>query len=94
MYLTNYIEDGRNYGEGNFFNHHGSPVDELDTACKAYKTCISCATQKHGETCNVLDTRYRYGFLRDEFFCRNDVGSCQYDICQCDIEFAKERVII
>ena len=93
MHLTNYIEDWRNYGEGSFFNHHGPPVDDIDTACKAYKTCISCATQKHGETCNA-HRRYRYGYVSGEVICSNNVGSCQYDICLCDLEFAKERVFI
>jgi len=71
---------------------HGRPVDDLDTVCKAYKECQKCARDKHGNMCIGEFVAYKYGERNGEKFCKNDAGTCDRDLCECDLAFAKAHV--
>jgi hypothetical protein len=71
---------------------HGPPVDALDTVCKAYKDCLKCARMKHGDTCIGEFVKYRYGYKNGDAVCKNNLGSCERDLCECDAMFAKAHV--
>jgi len=71
---------------------HGPPVDQLDTVCKQYKDCLKCARKKHGDKCIGEFVRYRYGYKNGGPVCRNEAGSCERDICECDAMFAEAHV--
>lgn len=71
----------------------GKAVDELDATCKRYKDCLKCARMNHGETC--LGEFHQYGMRitkNGEALCRNDEGSCERALCECDAMFAREHV--
>jgi len=71
---------------------HGPPVDALDTVCKAYKDCLKCARMEHGDTCIGEFVKYKYGYKNGDAVCRNNLGSCERDLCECDAMFAKAHV--
>jgi len=71
---------------------HGRPVDALDTVCKAYKECQKCARAKYGDTCIGEFVAYKYGEKNGEKFCKDDAGTCDRDLCMCDLAFAKAHV--
>jgi len=71
---------------------HGPPVDALDTVCKAYKDCLKCARMEHGDTCIGEFVKYRYGYKNGDAVCKNNLGSCERDLCECDAMFAKAHV--
>lgn len=71
---------------------HGPPIDALDTVCKAYKDCVKCARMEHGNTCIGEFIRYRYGFSNGEVQCKNNVDTCERDLCECDALFARQHV--
>jgi len=50
---------------------HGPPIDALDTVCKAYKDCLKCAREEHGNTCIGEFHRYRYGKYNGEIQCKD-----------------------
>merc|ERR1712207_44026 len=60
---------------------HGPPVDALDTVCKAYKDCLKCARMEHGDTCIGEFVKYKYGYKNGDAVCRNNLGSCERDLC-------------
>ena len=71
----------------------GKAVDELDATCKRYKDCLKCARMNHGETC--LGEFHQYGMRitkNGEAVCRNDEGTCERALCECDAMFAREHV--
>jgi hypothetical protein len=71
---------------------HGPPVDALDTVCKQYKDCQKCARATHGDTCIGEFVRYKYGEKNGDKFCKDDAGSCERNLCECDLQFAKNHV--
>jgi len=71
---------------------HGPPIDALDTVCKAYKDCLKCARQTHGDTCIGEFIKYKYGYNNNEVKCRNNAGTCERDLCECDAMFARQHV--
>lgn len=73
---------------------HGPPVDALDSVCKQYKDCQKCARAAHGDTCIGEFVRYKYGETNngDDKFCKNDPGTCDRALCECDLAFAKDHV--
>jgi len=71
---------------------HGPPVDALDTVCKAYKDCLKCARMQHGDSCIGEFTRYRLRYDNGEPVCKNQAGSCERALCECDAKFAREHV--
>ena len=73
----------------------GSPVDALDTVCKAYKDCLKCARMNHGNQCESVilsSPLYNYEITNDEAVCKDPAGSCGRAICECDAKFAREHV--
>jgi len=71
---------------------YGRPVDALDTVCKQYKECQKCARAKYGDMCIGEFVEYTYGEQNGEKFCKNDAGTCERDLCMCDLAFAKAHV--
>ena len=69
-----------------------SAVDALDTVCKQYKDCQKCARATHGDTCIGEFVRYKYGEKNGDKFCKDDAGSCERNLCECDLQFAKNHV--
>ena len=67
----------------------GKPIDELDTACKAYKNCQRCVRMKHGENCIGEFTEYNYGEKNGDKICQDNAEDCARDLCECDLAFAK-----
>ena len=61
---------------------HGTPVDELDAACKAWHQCRACTTVDFSaeETCIPNDVAYEVGF--DPFTKRID---CQANPDECRV---------
>lgn len=71
----------------------GAPVDALDTTCKKYKDCLKCARMNHGDVC--IGEFHQYGMRitkAGEVVCRDDAGSCNRALCECDAMFAREHV--
>jgi hypothetical protein len=71
---------------------HGPPVDALDTVCKAYKDCVKCAKQEHGQMCIGEFVRYKYGEKNNEKYCKDAASTCDRALCECDLAFAKNHV--
>jgi len=71
---------------------HGHPVDPLDSVCKQYKECQKCARAKHGDTCIGEFVKYNYGEKNGDKVCKNTEGSCERDLCMCDLAFSKAHV--
>lgn len=69
----------------------GQPVDALDTVCKRYKDCLKCASMTHGDQCLGEIVRYRVN-MNAAPVCKDDVGTCGRDLCECDKLFAEEHV--
>lgn len=66
----------------------GPPVDALDTTCKAYKDCLTCASKTYGHKCVAEATKYRFG-KNKELKCKNNPDTCERSICECDKQFAQ-----
>ena len=76
--------------------HYGQPVDKLDTTCKAYKDCQRCVREKHSDQCIGEFVEYQYGTINnqgDHKYCKDEPGSCDRDLCECDLAFAKAHAI-
>jgi len=71
---------------------HGRPVDALDNKCKAYKDCQKCVRENHGDECIGEFVRYTYRFAgkRNVFESKNDPGSCERELFECDYQFVKD----
>lgn len=72
----------------------GKPVDALDNKCKAYKDCQKCVRANHGDTCIGEFVRYTYRFAgkRNEFESKDAAGTCQRELFECDLQFAKDTL--
>lgn len=70
----------------------GKPVDALDNRCKAYKDCQKCVREQHGEACIGEFVRYTWKWLgkKEDFTSRNDEGSCERDLFECDKQFVHD----
>ena len=71
---------------------HGPPISPLDSVCKQYKDCQKCARETHGNMCIGEFVRYKFGTKRGEKFCKEAPGSCGRNLCECDLQFAKDHV--
>lgn len=67
----------------------GKPVDALDAICKQYKDCQKCVKQKFGETCIGEFVRYRWQKRKGNIQCTDAAGTCERNLCECDLDFAK-----
>ncbi|CAG5098887.1 Oidioi.mRNA.OKI2018_I69.XSR.g16063.t1.cds [Oikopleura dioica] len=65
----------------------GVPVDRIDSVCRDYANCLKCIDEAYDNKC-ARDTRYRLVFQNGLPLCKNDVGSCQRSVCECDHQFA------
>jgi len=69
----------------------GAPTDSLDNGCKAYKDCQKCVREKHGDACIGEFVRYtwKWSTKANTFVSANDEGSCERELFECDVMFAK-----
>ena len=69
---------------------HGRPVDEFDTACKAYKDCVKCVQMEYGNQCTGELKNYNWRVRNDEAYCTNIPGTCERALCECDAQFGRQ----
>merc|ERR550534_830488 len=68
----------------------GAPQDNVDKTCKQHKECYRCAKMDHGQECVPEETGYRHKGAYDKVTgeayiqCKDPVGSCKRQICECD----------
>merc|ERR1712156_950783 len=69
----------------------GSPVDGLDNGCKAWKDCQKCVREEHGDQCIGEFVRYtwKYSTKEQKFISRDDEGSCERELFECDVLMVK-----
>lgn len=79
---------------GNAISAHsqGPPLDKLDNKCKAYKNCLKCVRNKHGDACLMETNRYTWKYASKEhrFVAKNTTGTCKHDLFECDVRFLKD----
>ena len=44
---------------------YGPAVDEIDFACFAHSKCWGCAKAENGDSCDGLETAYKWKFVKD-----------------------------
>ena len=68
--------------------------DGLDNKCKAFKDCQKCVRDKHGEECIGEFKKYtwKYAGKRERFESIDAEGSCERELFQCDLQFAKDTL--
>ena len=68
--------------------------DGLDNKCKAFKDCQKCVRDKHGDQCigEMKKYTWKYAGKRGVFESTNMEGSCERELFQCDLKFAKETL--
>jgi hypothetical protein len=72
---------------------YGAPVDSIDNACRSFHQCYRCLEDEHADEggCDGEKTRYKVTINENtgEISCRNKPGTCQYNVCQCDLQIAQ-----
>ncbi|CAG5104243.1 Oidioi.mRNA.OKI2018_I69.chr1.g1159.t1.cds [Oikopleura dioica] len=76
---------------------YGRPVDNIDQSCFDFKQCYRCLVEEYdGEReCKGEEVGYRFDLLTNDdgskdVVCTNTPGSCRYNICQCDLQLARD----
>lgn len=77
---------------------YGKPLDPIDRACFDFKQCYQCLQDEHDNECAGEDKGYSLNVITDadgnnSLECRNNPGSCRYNICQCDKRLAEQLSI-
>jgi hypothetical protein len=77
---------------------YGKPLDAIDTACFDFKKCYQCLQDEHDNQCGGEDVGYRMDLNTDSdgknwVECTNKIGSCRYNVCQCDKQLAEQLAI-
>lgn len=75
----------------------GEPVDPIDNACRSFHQCYRCLEDEHADEPNGCDgerTRYRFAANKSAdgtkvITCKHPEGSCEYNVCQCDLQIAQ-----
>ena len=67
----------------------GMPKDELDSQCRVYKQCQKCARMYHGDDFigEFKQYRWRWANKRNRFETKNQAGTCERAIFECDRQF-------
>jgi len=87
-----------------FTPQYGQPVDPIDASCKRMSQCYDCAKKDYGNTCESVDTGYKYELVSDpndpdnhwkkSIRClndpKNDKHGCKRSICECDKQLAED----
>jgi len=70
----------------------GKPVDALDRKCMAYKNCQKCVREVHGDECigEMVEYSWKYSTKLQSFVGGDEVGSCQRDLYNCDLQFVED----
>lgn len=68
---------------------YGTPVDELDSACRTLQQCHKCVDIEFSNSCDVDFGKYRYAVdaVTGNVDCSRNSG-CKLAQCMCDAEFA------
>jgi len=73
---------------------YGPAVDEIDFACFAHSKCWGCAKAENGDSCDGLETAYKWKFVKDsatnvavDIICL-DSDPCRKSVCECDRKLA------
>jgi len=69
---------------------HGRPVDALDMICKQYKDCQKCVRREYGDQCIGEFVKYDWRVRRGQPECTNEPGTCERNLCECDLDFARK----
>lgn len=73
----------------------GKPVkgehDALDKTCQVYNGCLKCVHKAHDDACNGEFVNYQYGEVKGVDTCLDAVGTCERDLCMCDLAFAESH---
>jgi len=67
----------------------GKPVDEMDVACKEYKSCQKCVRMEFGDECIGEREKYSWKKKGDDVVCTDNPGTCKRSLCECDLNYAK-----
>jgi hypothetical protein len=72
----------------------GTPVDAIDRVCHEFQTCLSCLEY---DRCNVDETIYAWQPVateskRPSVFCQDANGSCERNLCHCEVDLAQRIV--
>lgn len=72
----------------------GTPVDELDDACRTLYKCHKCVDIEHDSACQTDNGDYRYEIdpSDNSVTCTNDINKhenaqCKIDLCECESKF-------
>jgi len=70
----------------------GRAVDEIDSKCAAYKNCLKCVADKHGDDCNNVLRKYiwKWSSKTSSLMTTDRVGSCPQEIFACDKQFVED----
>ena len=68
----------------------GKPVDPLDQICKQYKDCQKCVRREYGDECIGEFVKYDWRMRRGAPQCQNAPGTCERNLCECDLDFARK----
>jgi hypothetical protein len=68
----------------------GRPVDPLDQICKQYKDCQKCVKREYGDNCIGEFVKYDWRMRRGQPQCINAPGTCERNLCECDLDFARK----
>ena len=79
--------------------YKGKPLDGIDRACRALKSCHACIEIDHSN-CDPITTKYRARVQKNTMgitiTCTNTLnhkktnnGQCKHDLCECDKRFAE-----
>jgi len=68
----------------------GRPVDSLDMICKQYKDCQKCVKREYGDQCIGEFVKYDWRKVRGQPVCTNEPGTCERNLCECDLDFARK----
>lgn len=86
-------EGSRKIGQAGY----GEPVDAVDASCRSFHQCYRCLSDEHSdeeEGCNGEDVRYKFKGSNvngvKTVQCTDPVGSCRYNVCQCDLALAQK----
>lgn len=81
--------------------YKGKPLDGVDRACRALKTCHTCIGLDY-QKCDPITTKYRAKVVKTgdggiDILCTNTMnnkgtnnGDCKRNLCECDKEFANQ----
>lgn len=65
----------------------GTPVDVIDRCCQAHDKCYSSVNSM--KFCIAYIVSYNYAAQLGKATCRDSIGTCKYNACNCDKELTE-----